>query len=61
MIEDSNKLKYYFYTFVLVFQRYPCYNGLRMQWLLRDIIQNNFVHFGDLMSWNEEADDRKLE
>jgi hypothetical protein len=30
MIENSNKLKYYFYTFVVIIQRHLCHEGSRM-------------------------------
>jgi hypothetical protein len=63
MIENLNKLKYNFYIFVSIIQRYPFHKGSRMQWLwykrTEDIIYNKFDYFGDLLWWNETINYRK--
>jgi hypothetical protein len=65
MIQKSNKLKYYFNTFVLISKRHLCDKGSRTQWieykLIWDIIENDFLYFCDFMSWNNAINGTKLE
>jgi hypothetical protein len=65
MIENSNKLKYYFYTFVLIFQRYrhhkvPECSDYNINEQETSII-TNLIYFGDLLRWNEAINYRKHE
>jgi hypothetical protein len=65
MIQNSNKLKYYFYAFVLISQRYSCEKGSRTGRLqykpIEDMVKNNLMLFGDFTCLDKAADDLKLE
>jgi hypothetical protein len=65
MIQNSNKMKYNFYSFVLIFnvicvlkvREYIDYN-VKQMW---KFFENNIVPYDDFMCWNEATNNIKLE